>query len=110
MRVLIDFLYLVAAIGFLPRLIYRSVKQNRYHKGWGDRFGKIQRRHPEKKCIWIHAVSVGEVNATKTLVKGLKERFSEYEIVLSNKTDPGYARANAVYGDELYVFYFPLDF
>jgi 3-deoxy-D-manno-octulosonic-acid transferase len=110
MRVLIDFLYLVAAIGFCPKLIYRALKQDRYHKGWRERFGKIKRRQPEKKCIWIHAVSVGEVNATKTIIHKLEEQFVDYEIVISTTTDTGYARANAIYGEKFYVFYFPLDF
>ncbi|MHC4271117.1 MAG: 3-deoxy-D-manno-octulosonic acid transferase [Planctomycetota bacterium] len=110
MRVLIDFLYLVAAIGFCPKLIYRALKQERYHKGWSERFGKIKRRQPEKKCIWIHAVSVGEVNATKTIIHKLEEQFVDYEIVISTTTDTGYARANAIYGEKFYVFYFPLDF
>ncbi|MHC4130944.1 MAG: 3-deoxy-D-manno-octulosonic acid transferase [Planctomycetota bacterium] len=109
MRVLIDILYLVAAIGFCPKLIYRAIKQDRYHKGWGERFGKIRRRQPEKKCIWIHAVSVGEVNATKTIIDKLEEQFGDYEIVISTTTDTGYARANTIYGDRFYVFYFPLD-
>ncbi|MHC4265091.1 MAG: 3-deoxy-D-manno-octulosonic acid transferase [Planctomycetota bacterium] len=110
MRVLIDFLYLLAAIGFCPKLIYRSIKQNRYRNGWGQRFGKISRNYPEKKCIWIHAVSVGEVNAVKTIIEKLEEQFGNYEIVISTTTDTGYARANTVYGDRFYVFYFPLDF
>ncbi|MHC4842305.1 MAG: 3-deoxy-D-manno-octulosonic acid transferase [Planctomycetota bacterium] len=110
MRVLIDFVYLLAAIGFCPKLIYRAIKQDRYHKGWGERFGKIKRKYPEKKCIWIHAVSVGEVNATKTIIEKLEEQFGDHEIVISTTTDTGYTRANAIYGNQFYVFYFPLDF
>jgi len=110
MRVLIDFLYLLAGIGFCPKVIYRAVKQKRYRKGWGQRFGNIRRKFPQKQCIWIHAVSVGEVNATKTLIKALEQRFIDYEIVISTTTDTGNARANALYGDRFYVFYFPLDF
>jgi 3-deoxy-D-manno-octulosonic-acid transferase len=110
MRIVTDFLYLIAAIGFCPKLIYRAIKQGRYHKGWGQRFGKIRRWELQKKCIWIHAVSVGEVNAAKTVIEKLEEQFGDFEIVISTTTDTGYARANAIYGDSYYVFYFPLDF
>jgi 3-deoxy-D-manno-octulosonic-acid transferase len=91
-------------------VIYRMIRQDRYRKGWAQRFGRITRKHPEKKCIWIHAVSVGEVNATKTIVKELQNRLPDLEIVISTTTDTGFARANALYGTDLSVFYFPLDF
>ncbi|UCC23113.1 MAG: 3-deoxy-D-manno-octulosonic acid transferase [Planctomycetota bacterium] len=109
MRILIDFLYLLTAIGISPIVLYRMARYKRYRAGWDNRFGKIARKHPQKKCIWIHAVSVGEVNATKTIVKELRERFADFEIVISTTTDTGFARASSLYGNDLAVFYFPLD-
>ena len=109
MRILIDFLYLLTAIGISPIVLYRMARHKRYRAGWANRFGKIARKHPQKKCIWIHAVSVGEVNATKTIVRELQNRFTDFEIVISTTTDTGFARASALYGSDLAVFYFPLD-
>ncbi|MFA5251924.1 MAG: 3-deoxy-D-manno-octulosonic acid transferase [Phycisphaerae bacterium] len=87
------------------------VRYGRYRAGWANRFGKIARKDPAlKKCIWLHAVSLGEVNAAKTLVEELKKRFTGLEIVISTTTDTGYARAAAVFGANHKVFYFPLDF
>jgi len=86
------------------------LRHNRYRAGWGNRFGRIGRKQQDKKCIWIHAVSVGEVNATTTLIKELEKKFPDYEIVLSATTDTGFARANALFGNRLSVFYFPMDF
>jgi len=85
------------------------VRRGRYRSGWDERLGKIRRRHPPKKCIWIHAVSVGEVNATKTLIPKLKESFGDYEIVISSTTDTGLGRAKTLYEKDLQVFYFPFD-
>ncbi len=107
---LVDIAYLFAAVVISPVVIYRMVRHGRYRAGWGNRFGKISRRHPERKCIWIHAVSVGEVNATKTLVAELEEKLADYEVVISTTTDTGFARASKLYGERLSVFYFPLDF
>jgi 3-deoxy-D-manno-octulosonic-acid transferase len=90
-------------------VVYRMLRHQRYRTGWSHRFGNISRKSPEKGCIWIHAVSVGEVNATKTIIEELQNRFGEIEIVVSTTTDTGFARANALYGDDLQVFYFPLD-
>jgi len=110
MRIIIDFVYLLAAAVYGPVIIYRVIRYKRYLTGWAQRFGKIARKSPAKKCIWLHAVSVGEVNATRTIVKELESRFGDFEIVISTTTDTGFARAVAIYGEHLQVFYFPLDF
>ena len=65
---------------------------------------------PEKPCIWIHAVSVGEVNATRTLVEQMTRQMPDYEIVISSTTDTGRARAKALYKKDYTVFCFPFDF
>jgi len=110
MKYLMDVAYLFAAAVYSPAVLYKWLRYNRYKSGWGERFGKISRGNPDKKCIWIHAVSVGEVNATKTIVAELQNRFKDYEILITTTTDTGYARAKSVYGSELQVCFFPLDF
>jgi 3-deoxy-D-manno-octulosonic-acid transferase len=110
MTVLIDIAYLIALIAISPVAIYKMLRHGRYRAGWANRFGKISRKRPDKKSIWIHAVSVGEVNATTTLIRELENKFPDYEIVLSTTTDTGFARANALFGSRLSVFYFPMDF
>jgi len=87
------------------------VRYRRYLAGWSHRFGRIIRKDPAlKKCIWLHAVSVGEVNAAKTIVKELENRFGNYEIIITATTDTGFARATEIFGTNHKVFYFPLDF
>jgi 3-deoxy-D-manno-octulosonic-acid transferase len=110
MKCLNDFIYLLALIALSPKILYRILMQNRYRKGWGERLGKIRRNFPDKKCVWIHAVSVGEVNATKTIISELKNRLPQYEIIISATTDTGVEQAQKLYGSELKVFYFPFDF
>jgi len=109
MRFVVDMVYLLFAVGISPIVVYRVIKHKRYRKGWAQRFGKIKRRFPHKKCIWLHAVSVGEVNAAKTLVGELANRFSDFEIVISSTTDTGFARAMSLFGERFEVFYFPFD-
>jgi len=110
MRFVLDLLYLLAGAAYSPVVIYRAIRHKRYRTGWGQRFGKVSRRSPEKKCIWIHAVSVGEVNAAKTIIRGLGNRFGEFEIVVSTTTDTGFARARSLFSEKHEVFYFPFDF
>ncbi len=110
MTALIDIAYLIALLAVSPMAIYRMLRYGRYRAGWANRFGKISRKRPDKKCIWIHAVSVGEVNATTTLIRELESKFPDYEIAISTTTDTGFARANELFGSRLSVFYFPMDF
>lgn len=110
MKFLIDIAYLLALIAISPVAIYRMLRHNRYRKGWANRFGKISRKFPDKKCIWIHAVSVGEVNAATTLVRELEKKFQDYEIVITSTTDTGFARAKELFGNRLSVSFFPMDF
>lgn len=110
MRIILDLLYLLAVIAYSPVIIYRAIRHKRYRAGWDQRFGKIPRRSPHKKCIWLHAVSVGEVNAAKTIIKQLENKFSDFEIVISTTTDTGFSRATNLFSKNHQVFYFPFDF
>jgi 3-deoxy-D-manno-octulosonic-acid transferase len=110
MRYVLDLLYFFAGLAYSPLIIYRAINHGRYRTGWAQRFGGISRKSPEKKCIWLHAVSVGEVNAAKTIIKELKARFSDFEIVISTTTDTGFARAASLFSKDHQVFYFPFDF
>jgi len=110
MRILIDLIYLLAAVAYSPIVIYRVIRHKRYRTGWAQRFGKITRKDRAlKKCIWLHAVSVGEVNAARTVIEELEIRFPDFTVVISTTTDTGFARANALFGENLQVFYFPFD-
>ena len=110
MRFIIDLLYVFAGLAFSPVVLYRLIRQGRYRTGWGQRFGAITRRYPQKKCIWLHAVSVGEVNAAQTLIAEMDKQFPDHEIVVSTTTDTGFARAQKLFGQTRVVFYFPFDF
>ena len=61
-----------------------------------------------KRAIWIHAVSVGETIAVKTLLKALKEKFPDRKIVLSNGTETGRRVALTIPEIDRCI-YFPFD-
>jgi 3-deoxy-D-manno-octulosonic-acid transferase len=110
MRLAVNLAYLVAGLAFSPVVLYRMVRHKRYNKGWGQRFGRISRKSPDRQCIWLHAVSVGEVNAAQTLLREMEKQFPGFEIVISTTTDTGFARAEQLFGGKWTVFYFPFDF
>lgn len=108
-KMLINLTYIVALAAYSPVIIYRMLRQDRYRAGWRQRLGHIDRPRPDRPCIWIHAVSVGEVNATRTMIPALQREFPTCEILVTSTTDTGFARAQALYGDKLTVSYFPFD-
>ncbi|MCK5226050.1 MAG: 3-deoxy-D-manno-octulosonic acid transferase [Planctomycetes bacterium] len=110
MKFIADLVYFLAVLIISPMVLYRVIRHRRYRTGWGQRFGKIIRKNPERKCIWLHAVSVGEVNAARTIIEELENKFTNFEIVISTTTDTGFARANALFDTKHTVIYFPLDF
>jgi 3-deoxy-D-manno-octulosonic-acid transferase len=110
MRFIFDLLYLLAGLLYSPVVLYRMVRHRRYRHGWAQRLGHLRRTAVEKRCIWLHAVSVGEVNAAKTLLAEIERRFVDCEIIVTTTTDTGYARAQAIFGAKWAVSYFPFDF
>lgn len=109
MRWLANVCYSLAAVLYLPILIYQMLVQKKNRRGWRERCGHIEPRTTSCPCIWIHGVSLGEINATRQLVSQLRQRLPQAEIVVSSTTDTGFARARALFPD-LRVFRYPLDF
>ncbi len=115
MRWIADLLYLLAGLAYLPIVLYQGLILGKNRRGWAERLGRVRAFDPDRRRIWIHAVSLGEINATPRLVEALKEHLTSatgggrYEIVFSCTTDTGYERAVQLYGRDS-VFRFPLDF
>ena len=65
-----------------------------------------------RPVIMIHAVSLGEMNATRALVQRLRDNRSDLRFVISATTDTGHERAHELYGDDadIHVIHYPLDF
>ena len=72
---------------------------------------RCKRSHTaKKKAIWVHALSVGEVNSAAPLIKRLKNRFQDREIAVSVSTRTGFEIAdNQLMETADTVFFFPYD-
>ena len=66
-------------------------------------------RTSRKKCLWLHAVSVGEVNLLAPLLNMIERQRPDWECVISTTTATGMATAKKKYPQHV-VFYCPLDF
>jgi 3-deoxy-D-manno-octulosonic-acid transferase len=96
----------------IPYWLWQALSHGKYRLGLNERFGEIPPRlktGDSRACIWVHAVSVGEVLAVTQLVEELRTRFPSRRIVVSTTTDTGQKLARDRFGSEN-VFYFPMDF
>jgi len=74
-------------------LAWRSLGTRDYWRGGSARFGLGAAR--AGGGVWVHAVSVGEVQVAAILIAALREREHNLEITLTCATPTGRARARA---------------
>jgi len=92
----------------LIHLWWRSLNNPAYRRRIGERFGYFGRRLANHS-IWIHAVSVGEVQAAAALVGALQSRYPDSPLVLTTMTPTGSQRAQDLFGDTVVHSYVPYD-
>jgi 3-deoxy-D-manno-octulosonic-acid transferase len=97
----------IAAPLFSVVLWVRGLRDPSYCNNFGERYGFGDTL--EKPCIWVHAVSVGEVQAAAALVNTLRERYPDMPIVVTTFTPTGAGRARALFKDRAQVRYLPFD-
>jgi 3-deoxy-D-manno-octulosonic-acid transferase len=105
------FIYIVIAYLLAPvvvgALALRGFRDRSHWQGFSQRFGFGAA--VEKPSIWVHAVSVGEVQASAPLVNALLARFPEVPLVVTTVTPTGRERAQALFKGRVDVRYVPID-
>ena len=107
MRILYTLLMIIATPFYVLRLLLKSLQIPAYRKRILERFGYF--KAPHTFDIWVHAVSLGEVNVAFLLIQALRARFPEKHIILTTTTPTGSARARTLFGDSLFHVYAPYD-
>ena len=105
------FLYLLAVYLATPVVsaifLWRGLRDRSYWHNFSERFGFGARRAP--RGVWLHAVSVGEVQACAPLVSALARRHPDLPLTVTTLTPTGAARARALFGNLAQVRYLPYD-
>ena len=109
MSLLLDLIYVLLVCLGWPYLVYRRLTRGPASLALRQRLGNVPDRKVSAHCVWVHGVSLGEINAARTLVAELHRRSPGTAIAISSTTQTGYERAVALFPD-LCVFRFPLDF
>jgi len=107
----VRFLYnLLTYVLFLPHALYwlaRALGNKSYGYKLGQRFGFS---YPQlDRCIWIHAVSVGEVVAAAPLVRVLRRQSPKLPLLVTTVTPTGAARVAALFGKDVHHGYIPFE-
>jgi 3-deoxy-D-manno-octulosonic-acid transferase len=98
--------YLLAPF-YLAALLWRGRREAGYWRGFGQRFGLGA---PLPAPVWLHAASVGEVQAAAILVAALRARDAQLPLLVTATTAAGLARARALFAASgVAVRYAPLD-
>ena len=84
--------------------------RGKYRRGFWQRTGFYPDEIKGQSPIWIHAVSVGEVIASSSLIKSLRKEYPDIKIILSTVTDTGQQIAKGKIKEADYIIYFPFDF
>src|SRR3954469_16520277 len=98
--------YLLAPV-VLVVLGLRGLRDRSHREGFSERLGFGRR--VTGRSIWVHAVSVGEVQAAAPLVNALLAGYPTVPLVVTTGTATGRARARALFKDRVDVRYVPID-
>ena len=99
-------IYIAAPFAVLVQL-WRGLRDPTYRGSLRERFG-FGPTIPGP-TIWVHAVSVGEVQAAQPLITQLRKRHPGYRILLTTVTPTGAARARLLFEDQVLLRYVPFD-
>jgi 3-deoxy-D-manno-octulosonic-acid transferase len=102
-NLLITLLHIPVAVYWFARALVNSSYRDRMGQRFGIGYPQLER------CIWIHAVSVGEVQAAVPLVRAIQNRFPDHHTLITTVTPTGAARVAANFGDSVSHCYIPFE-
>ena len=99
---------------FLPGYFTKMIRRGGYREKFGQRLGiydrELRDRLSKQRSIWLHAVSVGEVNIALKLAHALRALESDLRCVLTTTTTTGFALARKNAPPWMEIMYTPLDY
>ena len=108
-NILFTLLFWLAA----PYYFMRMRRRGNWTRGFSQRFGsfdaKIKQSLSNRHVLWLHAVSVGEVNVCTQLIRALEPRLPNVKIMVSTTTTTGMGELQKRLPTHIGKFYYPLD-
>ena len=96
-----------------PYYFWRMRRRGDWQRGFGERFAiydpSLKQAITNRHVIWLHAVSVGEVNLCTQLIHALEPRVPNAKIVVSCTTTTGMAELRRQLPTHVSKIYYPVD-
>lgn len=112
-RTLYNILFTIFFVLSAPYYFVRMRRRGNWQKGFPERFGrystKLKQAITNRHTLWIHAVSVGEVNVCTQLIRALEPRVPNLKIVVSTTTTTGMAELHRKLPTHVSKIYYPID-
>jgi 3-deoxy-D-manno-octulosonic-acid transferase len=113
MRWIYDILFTVFFLISAPYYFLKMWRRGQWRRGFQQRFGhydnKIKQAVTNRHVLWIHAVSVGEVNICTQLIRALEPRVPNIKIVVSTTTSTGFGELQKKLPSHIEKIYYPID-
>jgi len=113
MRTIYNILFSIGFLLSFPYYFFRLWRRGGWREGVGERFGRYSARVKQaltnRRIVWIHAVSVGEVNLATLLVRALEPRLPTFKFVVSTTTTTAMAELRRKLPLIVEKVYFPID-
>jgi 3-deoxy-D-manno-octulosonic-acid transferase len=112
-RTLYNILFLVFFTLASPYYFWRLRRRGDWMRDFGQRFAiydpSIKQALTNRDIIWLHAVSVGEVNLCTQIIRALEPRAPNLKIVVSCTTTTGMAELRRRLPAYITKIYYPVD-
>ncbi len=112
-RTLYNILFIVFFVLSSPYYFWRMRRRGHWREGFWQRFGrydtKLKQALTNRQVIWLHAVSVGEVNLCTQLIRSLEPRLPNAKIVVSTTTTTGMGELKKKLPTHISKIYYPID-
>lgn len=112
-RTLYNILFTIGFILSSPYYFMRMRRRGSWREGFAERFGrydtKLKQAITNRDTIWMHAVSVGEVNVCTQLIRALEPRLPNLKIIVSTTTTTGMGELRSKLPNHISKIYYPID-
>jgi 3-deoxy-D-manno-octulosonic-acid transferase len=114
MRFVYNILFFVFFALSAPYYLLKMWRRGNWSRGFSYRYGRyggiVKMAVTNRHVIWLHAVSVGEVNILTQLLRVLEPRVPNAKIVVSTTTSTGMELLEKNLPQRILKIYYPLDF
>ena len=113
MRLIYNCLFTVLFWLSAPFYLFKMWRRGNWKAGFGERFGsydaKVKQALTNRHTLWLHAVSVGEVNICTHLIQALEPRLPNVKLVVSTTTSTGMGELKKRLPSHIQKIYYPID-